>query len=258
MSNEKSIEFYQSLAQDYHLIANNWEKSVNFQGKLLSRLIEQNISGNYNSILDCTCGIGTQIIGLAKEQLFSHHFGSDISSLSIERAIDEALRQNVNIDFRVEDICQLGKNFEINFDVIVSFDNAIPHLLTEEKLLKSFIEIYQLLHSNGHLIFSIRDYDNIIKEKPVGTIPRTFPIENGKRIVFQTWEWHDLEPIYELSLYIIEEAHTIFNTKCFNATYRAWQRHEIEHFLTQTGFRKLKWLFPEQSGYYQPILLASK
>ncbi|MFD9728519.1 class I SAM-dependent methyltransferase, partial [Streptomyces sp. NPDC059072] len=53
--------FYDELADDYHLIYSDWEASIRRQGDALDALVGQDRA----AVLDCSCGIGTQAIGLA-------------------------------------------------------------------------------------------------------------------------------------------------------------------------------------------------
>ena len=79
--------FYDELADDYHLIYADWEASIRRQGDALDALIGQDRA----VVLDCSCGIGTQAIGLA---LRGHRVtGTDLSPRAAARAAREATRR---------------------------------------------------------------------------------------------------------------------------------------------------------------------
>ena len=40
------------------------------------------------------------------------------------------------------------------------------------------------------------------------------------------------------------------------AKYRALLREELSDILDKVGFSDIRWLMPEESGYYQPIVTA--
>ena len=85
-----SREFYDRLADEYHLIVGNWDEAVKWQGEVLDTLLRSVTGRGSLSILDCSCGIGTQAIGLA---LLGHRLtATDLSPRSIERAREEARR----------------------------------------------------------------------------------------------------------------------------------------------------------------------
>ena len=57
--------FYDDLAGDYHLNYHDWHEAVPRQGRVLAALIREATGNQPDTVLDCTCGIGTQAIGLA-------------------------------------------------------------------------------------------------------------------------------------------------------------------------------------------------
>jgi 2-polyprenyl-3-methyl-5-hydroxy-6-metoxy-1,4-benzoquinol methylase len=124
------------LANDYHLIFSDWKQAILRQGKILNDFILSKFevkSPKPISLLDCSCGIGTQAIVLAKQGF--KVTATDLSSKSVLRAKKEASTFQVEINFGISDMRSLAQNVSGNFDVVLSADNAIPHLLTDEDLL---------------------------------------------------------------------------------------------------------------------------
>jgi ubiquinone/menaquinone biosynthesis C-methylase UbiE len=58
-------DFYDELARDYHLIFADWDASMARQAEVLDGMLRQHLGPGAQRILDCSCGIGTQAIGLA-------------------------------------------------------------------------------------------------------------------------------------------------------------------------------------------------
>ena len=72
-------DFYDDLAAGYHRMFEDWDASIARQAAALTALLERECDAPARQIkvLDCACGIGTQILGLA-----THGFvttGSDLS-----------------------------------------------------------------------------------------------------------------------------------------------------------------------------------
>jgi len=68
---------YDTLADYYHLIFENWDASIARQAAVLGPLIENAYGRRMLRVLDAACGIGTQAIGLAgRDQVVT---GSDLS-----------------------------------------------------------------------------------------------------------------------------------------------------------------------------------
>ena len=72
---------------------------------------------------------------------------------------------------------------------------------------------------------------------------------------FQTWVWKDEN--YRLTQYIIEDEETLQVSK-FECEYRAARRKEMTDLLLAHGCSKVDWKFPEETGFYQPIVVARK
>ena len=247
-------KFYDDLSQYYDLIFTDWHASVLLQGKTLHNIIKAQLGKESAYILDCSCGIGTQSIGLAKQGHMLH--GIDLSSAAIKRAKEEAVSFGVNIDFLTGDFRYLERCVLKNFDVVLSCDNALPHLLTAEDLLTAAKSMWERLNPGGLFLASIRDYDQIVQERPQVTLPRI--LDDGNRIIFQAWEWQQNTNMYNVSQFIIRNRDGQWQTTCATTQYRAILRCELTKVLEQAGFSQIKWLMPDESGYYQPIILARK
>jgi secreted PhoX family phosphatase len=74
-------------------------------------------------------------------------------------------------------------------------------------------------------------------------------------VSFQTWEWQDEN--YKLIQYIIddEEPLQIYKFECES---RATRRAELTELLLENGCKEVRWEFPEETGFYQPIVVSRK
>ena len=79
--------------------------------------------------------------------------------------------------------------------------------------------------------------------------------DKGQRVSFQTWEWN--EDNYKLIQYIVEDGENLQVSK-FECEYRATRREEMTILLLAYGCNKVEWLFSEETGFYQPIVVARK
>lgn len=255
--NESALQFYNELAEDYHLIFEEWTRAIATQGETLSRIIHSKLmtpSSEEIKLLDCSCGIGTQAIGLAKQGF--KVTATDLSPISVERAKIEALSYGVELNVGVADFRSLDTDISGVFDVVLSADNAVPHLLTDEDLLQAASNMYAKLQNEGTLLITLRDYDELVKSKPRATEPRIF--DKGKRIVFQVWDWEEESNTYLTNHFIMQEIDGEWKTKHNKTRYRALLREEFSRMLSQAGFSDIEWLMPSETGYYQPFVTARK
>lgn len=245
-------DFYDELAGDYHLIFADWEAAIGWEAGLITGLL-RDLGLASGAVLDASCGIGTQAIGLARAG-FSVT-ATDISPASVERCAREASARGLTIvtgvaDLRVLDVAGAG-----SFDAAVSFDNALPHLLEDADLDAACAALRRALRPGGVLLASIRDYDRVLRERPSGDPPRRYAAEDGDRIVFQVWDWLPGDR-YTVRHFIMAGTSGGWNVIERTTTYRALPRAALSDALRRAGFENVAWQMPEETGFYQPIVAA--
>ena len=116
--------FYDELSPFYHLIFEDWDQSVDRQGLQLTKII-RSYWPEHKKLLDVSCGIGTQAIGLSKNGY--HVTASDLSPNEIQRAKQEAERHGqMNISFSVCDMRAAFAHHGGDFDIVTSSDIFLP------------------------------------------------------------------------------------------------------------------------------------
>ena len=251
---EKILDFYEPLAEHYHLIFEDWNKAIERQAGILNSLLSEYLPGHPLKILDFACGIGTQALGLAG---FGHQVtASDLSRAAVNRGKHEAERRALTISFLVSDMTSLVEITDRDFDVVAAFDNALPHLAAEQ-LRIAVGAAGSKLKPNGLFLASIRDYDTLAVERPASQEPAFYGEEGDRRIVHQVWDWVDATK-YTLHLYITKQSGQTWTTHHFVSEYRCLLRDELSALLQSNDFREVRWLTPAESGFYQPIVLARR
>ena len=253
---EKQLEkFYDSLSSDYHLIYQNWEASIDRQSKKIDELIQKYSKIKAKNILDCTCGIGTQALGLS--QLGYKVYGTDKSTESIKRAKEEAKKRNLSMAFTAVDLRELKDAVNAPIDVIISFDNSLPHILERKELLKGVENIHSILKTNNLFIGSVRDYDKLLEEQPKSTNPVISDKEGSRTITFQIWDWKE-DASYIVNHFTLKEIGNDIQVKRRKVEYRAYSRLELTNIFKEGGFRQIDWLMPKETDFYQPIFVCVK
>lgn len=155
-------QFYDNLAATYHFILADWQKSVQWHGATLAGLLKELGAPPPRTLLDCTCGIGTQAIGLALEGYHVH--GSDLSPVAIERAIEYASRFQTDAPptFTVADLLTPPAR-PVQYDIVLSCDNAVAHFHTDTDLEQALDTMTLQLKPGGVLLISLRDYDAAVQ-----------------------------------------------------------------------------------------------
>ena len=245
--------FYDQLAEKYDQLFLDWQATTQEQAIIIDRLIRQFGFDSHTPLLDCACGIGTQAIGLAR--LGYPVTASDISEAELKEAEQRAGQNSVTIRFAKADFRNLSRTFSEPFSIVIAMDNALPHMLTPEDLDAAVGSIADRIKAGGICIASIRDYDALLASKPCYAPPYIHKTAEGQRVAFQTWDWHGDR--YDLIQYIIEDAASMQVSK-FTCTYRATRRAELTELFQKHGCSDVTWLFPAETGFYQPIVIAHK
>jgi glycine/sarcosine N-methyltransferase len=248
------VDFYDPLAEHYHLIFEDWDASIERQAGILNPLLASQLRSGPLKILDCACGIGTQAIGFAR---FGHQVvGSDLSPAAVARAKREAEKRGLRISFHVSNMTSLAEIPESDFDVVAALDNALPHL-SAEQVRAAVRAMGSKLKTGGMLIASIRDYDTLIEKRPTIQEPAFYGNAVRRRIVHQVWDWiaHDR---YTLHLYMTSQTEEGWKAHHFVSEYRCLLRAELTQALESAGFNQIRWLMRNESGFYQPIVVAKR
>ena len=245
--------FYNNLAPHYDKLFSDWNAESREQADILKQIFENHGFDTTANILDCACGIGTQSIGLSR--LGYRVTASDISDAEIAEANRRAADMNLKIRFKNADFRHLSEVFTETFDIVIAMDNALPHMLSSTELETAIKSIVNRIKPNGIFVGSIRDYDTILENKPSYSPPYIHKTENGQRISFQTWDWND--DIYKFTQYIIVDNESVSVNK-FNCEYRATRREEMTNIFLSCGCQNVTWLFPNETKFYQPIVVAMK
>jgi SAM-dependent methyltransferase len=244
-------DFYDQLAPFYHLIFQDWNASIRRQGEQLSALIEAEWQG-CRDILDVSCGIGTQAIGLAMKGYSVS--GSDPCETEVERAKQEASSRGLSIALSVCDVRRAHAHHGSKFDVVVSCDNSLPQLLTDEDLLLAFRQIGACLRAGGGCLITVRDYEreergrNLVK-------PYGVRIENGRRyLLFQVWDFEGEH--YDLTFFVVVEDLSTgeVQTHALRSRYYAVSTRKLCDLMREAGFRNVRRL---DGVFYQPVLVGT-
>ena len=250
------IDFYDRLSVLYrHNIGWDWDAAMRKEGVTLDRMIARTMDrpGPYR-LLDCSCGIGTQAIGLAIRGHRVH--ATDLSPVSIDCARAEAERAGVEMSFGVADYRCLEDDVPETFDIVLSCDNSIAHCLTDADLDAALGSMKSRLRPDGLLLLSARDYDALVADRPRFNNQHVQDRTDGRRIVFQLWDWDDDGRRYKMHQFLMRNQDDGFRVDHFETRLRALLRDELIAAIRKAGYDQVRWHPPEDTGYLQPIVTA--
>jgi glycine/sarcosine N-methyltransferase len=130
------------------------------------------------------------------------------------------------------------------------------HLESDDDIVAALLAMRLRLLPQGKVILSVRDYVSLLRDRPSSVAPRFYSDNGRRRIVFQVWDWAD-ERRYGVHLYVTCDTSRGWITHHCEGTYRAVTTDEIAHLAKRAGLREVAVLKPQDTGFYQPIILAA-
>jgi len=243
--------FYDQMAPFYHLIfPQGFDASIERHAAALDDIIRSHWGLAARSILDVSCGIGTQALGLA--QLGYQVTASDLSPGAVSRARREAAQRKLSIAFSVADMREASKHHGQQFDVVLSADNSVPHLLSDADILTAFQALYRCCKSGGGCIITVRDYEQEDVDNP-SVIPYGLRFQEGIRyLVFQVREPQG--SLYEVSMYFVQDDGSgTPTTHVMRTTYYAVKIPRLMQLLQDAGFVDIH---RTDGVFFQPVIIG--
>ncbi len=250
----RSAEFYDSLAHAYDRLYPDWDAAIAEQGDVLHELLTARLGPGPHRVLDAAAGIGTQLIGLARH---GHVLvGSDLSRTATRRAQAECARRHTDAALAVADLRALPFA-DAAFDAVVCIDNAVAHLMSPDQLAIGLRELGRVVRPGGVVLVSTRDYEQARVEHPPGTPPQVWRSGDEQTVSFQVWDWWDDGEHYDLEHFQLVGEAGAWVVVRRQAIFWALTRHELRDAAEQAGLTDVTLLPPDQSGFFQPVLVAS-
>ncbi|MCB0231687.1 MAG: class I SAM-dependent methyltransferase, partial [Anaerolineae bacterium] len=158
----ESKAFYDTVASRHRLFYRDWPAYVKQDGAWLDSLL---CPRRARTVLDCTCGIGTQAIALA---LLGYEVSaSDLSAENLAQAQRGADEFGVSIAWHRGDVRALDEvSLAGPFDAVLSLGNSLSHLLTEADMQTALRQMVDQTRPGGLVIVGQRDWDAIAAERP--------------------------------------------------------------------------------------------
>jgi hypothetical protein len=141
-----------------------------------------------------------------------------------------------------------------DFDLVISCDNAIPHLLSDEEILMAFRQMRDCTCPGGGCLVTVRDYEHEVRGtgllKPYGVRDR-----DGKRyVIFQVWDFAG--DIYDLAMYyVVDDGGWQPETHVMRSKYYAIGTDRLMEMMRRAGFVSVERL---DGKFYQPVLVGTR
>lgn len=128
---------------------------------------------NLNSVLDCACGTGHDL--LLFHSLGCEVHGSDLSDSMLAQARKRIAESNLEIPILKSDFRNLPEHFKQRFDAVACLTNSINEVLEEDECIRALRSMRAVLRDGGVLVFDQGQSDASMKDPP-----RFVPIVNDR------------------------------------------------------------------------------
>ena len=252
----ETTKFYEDLASYYHLIFEDWDASMARQGDALLDLIETELGRSTPMavrVLDAACGIGTQTLPLAARGF--RLVARDLSPKAVARLKREADARGLDVDAGVADMRRVNDSVTGEFDVVLVFDNALAHLLSDDDVQAAFREFVSVLRPGGVFLCSVRDYDKVQRGEPATHVYGAQHYAGARYHLRQEWLWEDTTHYWATFIVDRETPNGIVRELCTTSQFYAVSTGHLLELMRKAGLQDCRRV---DKKIYQPILTGRK
>lgn len=244
--------FYDAIADDYHWLYRDWDAQLEREGLSLRRLFRDR---TITTVLDASCGPGTQAIALAR--LGFAVTAADPSGGILERARQNAAAHSLadRIVFVQADFQSLHAAVRGPFDAVITKGGSLAHLLSDDQIEEALLNFHELLRPGGTLLIGMRDFEPLLEDRPRFWPGQIHDLPGEQLITFDVWNWDDGPPItVTVDNFIVRGRGEQYQTSCRPVVYRALTASEVTALLADIGFEDIQ----TQHDRWEVILTATR
>ncbi|GAB4455367.1 MAG: hypothetical protein Kow00120_24950 [Anaerolineae bacterium] len=241
--------FYNAVAADYHLFFRDWWATVEREAVYLDKLLSPH---GVRTVLDASCGPGTQSIALAGKGYAVT--AADPSAALLDRARANAQQAGVEVTLLHASFLDLPAYVDGPFDALITTGNSFAHLLDDAEIAQALANFHGLLAPGGVLLVGIRDFDAILEARP-RFLPGQIHDEGDERVIgFDIWDYNDgPPPTITFNKFFVRGDGEAWVVTHAPVVYRALREAELCAFLERAGF-----VDTERADHWWEMLLVSR
>lgn len=221
------MDYYKSLAFDYDEFG-PIEDFLGDEKDFLSKLF---VEHKVKSILDCACGTGQHLYLLS--QLGYQLWGSDYSQSMLIKAKENLAALGQKIPLFQCDFRYLESAFQISFDAILCLTTSLPHLHSDEDLLKAVTSMKNRLNPGDLLILTSGTTHYTLDLPPIEVVVNR---EDFSRVFIKEHD-NSFQTIHILDLF--HSAQRLENQQ-YDIVYRILLDDDYRRLLQKAGFERIQ------------------
>ncbi|MCS6906856.1 MAG: methyltransferase domain-containing protein [Anaerolineales bacterium] len=230
---------YDALSQDYDRFV-NWQERLAYELPFLEKILDSIPipEGKKLRILDTACGTGMHAIALARRGYAV--VGSDLSPKMIAQAKQNAEHAGVQVRFETVGFGEQATLFgEQSFDAVLCLGNSLPHLLTEEDVIRALTDFYHLLRPSGIVVIQNRNFDQILETRQREMEPRSVREEDREWIFVRFYDFLENGLIQFNFLTLFRRGEEAWRQNWQSSLLKPLLAYELSYWLNRVGFCKI-------------------
>lgn len=247
---DEPVPQYDAFSDDYHWLysdsALSGKPALDCNRDVLAE------AGLKTRILDCSCGIGSFAIALAK--LGYAVSGSDGSQGMIEQAILAVKHANVEIPLSCSSWQDLPARFTDRFDLVFCLGNSIGHARNREEMLRSLKGMRAVLRDGGKLVIHSRHWEQIGDEKKRFTHYPWRERAGQRCLPLYVWTYPEkFDDAFTIEVALVFDAGAEVSIRSYPIVYYPFRIDELMERLQCAGFAEIQTRFSEDKTEYRVI-----
>ena len=241
---------YDEFAENYHWLYSDYVLSGKRYVQEHDDVLKH--AGPMARILDCSCGIGTLPIALAK--LGYEVCGSDGSPGMIEQAEIAASSANIDVPLKCCNWEDLPAHFISSFDLVFCLGNSIGHVRSGEEMLRSLQGMRTVLRKGGKLVIQSLNWEQLRKERTRFT-HFAWRMRSGQRCLpIYIWNFPDkFEDAHTIEVLLIFDSDGKISTRSYPIVYYPFHIEDLMERLRTAGFTDIQNEYDESRVGYRVI-----
>jgi glycine/sarcosine N-methyltransferase len=203
------------------------------------------------AVLDCSCGMGSQAIALAK--LGWQVMATDIAETRLAIARQRAKLDGIQVEWGICDMRDLGQRFDAQFEWVVTCF-GLYEITDDADIQRAVDGMYVALKPGGRCYARLRDMDVLMEEKPRHEFHGEVRTPHGRVFCIEDWEYESETHATQIYAFLTEDERygdwRRWRTEAVGTRKRAIRQSELAQFLARAGFEDVKFL--ERAGNWMP------
>jgi len=232
-------DLYEEFAYDYDLFG----EAEQYIGKEYDFFVRLFDLYGVKSVLDCSCGTGRHLF--AFHQMGLKAYGSDLSRSMLDVAKKYLSGKDLDLTLKHCDFRWLERCFEERFDAVVCLSTSLPHLHSDEDLVRALGSMRARLNPGGILVLTQGTTDLNIKE---GT---EIEVVVNRRDFTRVFVKEVSAPFLDIQILDIFHSDSRSTHKQYNMCYRLLLCEDYRRLLDSAGFSNVTFLGDHEMSPYK-------